>query len=127
MLGVALQFGARREQSRPVRVGLEPVGIGGRRDVDGQARIVVDVPGSAQVVLAVDDHDVVIAQPVELDRRTDSPKPAPTMTTSNCWVPIIRRPYSTRRRLTAHSAGRAAGQIAIQLPSRTPWVVSNRS
>jgi hypothetical protein len=55
------------------------------------------------------------------------PKPAPTMTTSNCWVPIIRRPYSTPRRRTAHSAGRAAGQTAIQLPSRTPWVVSNRS
>ena len=72
MLGVALQFGARREQSRPVRVGLEPVGIGGRRDVDGQARIVVDVPGSAQVVLAFDDRDVVLAQPVELDRRTDA-------------------------------------------------------
>ena len=32
MLGVALQLGARREQPRPVRVRLEPVGIGGRRD-----------------------------------------------------------------------------------------------
>ena len=40
--------------------------------IDGQARIVVDVPGSAEVVLAVDDHDVFVAQAVELDRRADS-------------------------------------------------------
>jgi hypothetical protein len=35
---------------------------------------VVDVPRSAQVALAVDDHDVVVAKPVELDCRTNSPE-----------------------------------------------------
>ena len=77
MLGVALQFGARRIQPRPVRVRLEPVGIRGRRLIDGKARIAVDVPRSTQVVLAVDDHDVVVAQAVELDRRADSAETRP--------------------------------------------------
>ena len=43
-------------------------------DVDGQAGVVVDVPGPAEVVLAFEDHEVVVAQPLELDRRADSPE-----------------------------------------------------
>ena len=71
-VGVLLDLRARREQPRPVRVGLEEVGVRGGGDVDGQARVVVDVPGSAQVVLAVEDDEVVVAQPLELDGRADS-------------------------------------------------------
>ena len=77
MLGVALQFLARGEQPRPVRVRLEPVGIRGRRDVDGKAGVAVDVPSAAETILAVEDDDVVIAQPVELNRRTDSAETRP--------------------------------------------------
>jgi hypothetical protein len=33
------------------------------------------VPGSAQVVLAVDKHEVLDSQPFELDRRPDTGKP----------------------------------------------------
>lgn len=45
----------------------EEVRIRGGRDVDGQARIVVDVIGAAEIVFSVDDHEVVDAQPLELD------------------------------------------------------------
>ncbi len=77
MLGVALQFAARCIHPRPVRVRFEPVGESGRRLIDGKARIVIDVPRATQVVLAVDDHDVVIAQAVELDRGANSAETRP--------------------------------------------------
>ncbi len=69
IVGVLLDLRARGEQPRPVRVRLEEVGVGGGGDVDGQARIAVDVPGAAEVVLAVEDHEVVVAHPLELDGR----------------------------------------------------------
>src|SRR5271166_3365877 len=46
VVGVVLQLRAGREQPRPVRVRLEPVGIGRRGNVDGKPRIAVYVPGS---------------------------------------------------------------------------------
>src|SRR5581483_6908184 len=72
MVGILLELRAGGEQSRPVRVGLEPVGIGGRWDVDGQTRIAVDVPGSTQVGLALEDGDVVEPEALELDGRPDA-------------------------------------------------------
>src|SRR4029077_1944011 len=45
--------------------------------INGKARVAVDVPGTADVVLAVEDDDVVIAQPVELDRRADAAETRP--------------------------------------------------
>ncbi len=62
------------EQPRPVRVRLEEVGVRGGGDVDGQAGVAVDVPGSAEVVLAVEDHEVVVAHPLELDGRAYPPE-----------------------------------------------------
>ena len=72
VVGVLLDLRARGEQPRPVRVRLEPIRVAGRGHVDGESRIVVDVPGSAQVALSVEDDEVLIAQPLELDRSTDS-------------------------------------------------------
>ncbi len=77
VLGVTLQFGAGRIHPRPERVRFEPVGERRRRLIDSKAGIVIDVPGSAQVVLTVDDQDVVIAHPLELDRCADSAETRP--------------------------------------------------
>ena len=74
IVGVLLDLRAGGEQPRPVRVRLEEVGVRGGRDVDGQAGVAVDVPGPAEVVLAVEDHEVVVAQPLELDGRAYSPE-----------------------------------------------------
>ncbi|MGY2873073.1 hypothetical protein ACVW00_000263 [Marmoricola sp. URHA0025 HA25] len=73
VLGVRLQLRAAREPVLPARVGLERVGVGDARDVDGEAGVVVHVPGPAEVVLAVQDHEVVVAEALQADRR---PHPA---------------------------------------------------
>jgi hypothetical protein len=75
VVGVLLDLGARGEQARPVRVGLEEVRVRRGRHVDGQAGVVIDVPRAAQVVLAVEDDEVVKAIPLELDRCADSCEP----------------------------------------------------
>ena len=93
MLGVALQFGAGRIQPRPVRVRLKPVGERGRRLIDSKTRIVVDVPRSTQVVLAIDDQDVVIAQAAELDCRADSAETRPDDDYVELLLPISIRRY----------------------------------
>ncbi len=77
VVGVSLELGAGGEQPRPVRVRLEPVRVGGRRDVDGQAGVAVHMPRPAEVVLAFEDHEVVVAQPAQLYRRPDSPESCP--------------------------------------------------
>ena len=64
-----LSSGPRAYQCRHARVRLERVGVGDAGDVDGQAGVAVDVPGAAEVVLALEDHEVVDAQPLELDGR----------------------------------------------------------
>ncbi len=58
--GVLLDLVAGGEQPRPVRVRLEEVGVGGGGHVDRQAGVVVDVPGPAQVVLAVENDEVLV-------------------------------------------------------------------
>jgi hypothetical protein len=73
VLGVPLQLGPPREPVLPVGVWLERVRVGDARDVDGEARIVVHVPGAAQVVLALEDRDrpevVTEAEALEADGR----------------------------------------------------------
>lgn len=68
---VAFEFGARREQSRPVGVRRERVRVGHRGDVDGQARVVVHMPGATEVVLAFEDCEVVDAETSEFDGRPE--------------------------------------------------------
>ena len=82
MLGIPPEFGAGREQPRPVRVRFERIRVGHRRDVDGQARIVIDVPGTAEVVLTFEDREIVEAESLERDGGPMPPKPAPTMIAS---------------------------------------------
>ncbi len=73
VVGVLLDLGPGGEQPVPVRVGLEEIRIrGGGGDVDGQPGIVVDVPGAAQIVLAIQNGEVVESEALELDRRADS-------------------------------------------------------
>src|ERR1700738_4744265 len=67
VVGVSLDFGAGREQPRPVRVRLEKIGVGGGRDVDGKARVAIHVPGPVEVVLAVENHEILVTRPLELD------------------------------------------------------------
>ena len=67
MLGVGLEFAAGCIEARPVRVGLEAIGVGGGRDVNRQAWVTVDVPRSTEVVLAVENGDLVVTEPVQLD------------------------------------------------------------
>ena len=75
--GVLLDLRSRGEQPRPVRVRLEEVRVRGGGDIDGQARIVVDMPGSAEVVLAVEDDEVVDTHALELDCRADTAEAGP--------------------------------------------------
>ena len=77
VVGVLLDLRARREQSRPVRIRLEKIRVSGGGDVDGQPGVVVDEPGATQVVLALEDDEVVVAQPLELDRRAYTPETGP--------------------------------------------------
>ena len=70
MLGVALEFRTGREHARPVRVGLERVGIGHRGNVDGETRIAIDVPSATDAILTVDDEDVLDAHSLELNGGT---------------------------------------------------------
>ena len=67
----------RCEKPGPVRIGLERIRVGDRRDVDSQTGIAVDVPGSTQIVLALEDRQVVQAQPLELNGRTHSAEARP--------------------------------------------------
>ena len=83
VIGVLLQFRARCEKPGPVRIGLERIRVGDRRDVDSQTGIAVDVPGSTQIVLALEDRQVVQAQPLELNGRTHSAEARPHY---NCVV-----------------------------------------
>jgi len=70
VLGVALELLARGEEPRPVRIGLEGVRVGHRRDVHGQAGVVVDVPGAAEIVLPLQQDDLAgDAQALERDGR----------------------------------------------------------
>ncbi len=77
VVGVLLDLRSRREQPRPVRVRLEEVRVRGGGHVYREARIVVDVPGPAEVVLALEDHEVVDAEPLELNGCADSREPGP--------------------------------------------------
>ena len=70
VVGVTLQLRSGGEQPGPVRVGLEGIGVGDRRDVDGESRVVVHVPRPAQVVLPLEDRDVVQALSLQFDRGT---------------------------------------------------------
>ena len=76
VVAVLLQLAARGVEAGPVRVGLEGVGVGGRRDVDGQAGVAVDVPGAAEVVFAVEDDDVVDVQPAKSDGGAHAAEPS---------------------------------------------------
>ena len=62
VLGVPLELGAAGEPVLPVGVGLEGVGVGDAGDVDRQAGVVVDVPGAAEVVLALEDQQVAVSR-----------------------------------------------------------------
>ena len=75
--GVALEFRTRRVHPRPVRVRLEPVGERGRRLIDRQTGIVVDVPRSTQIVFAVENDDVLVTQAAQLDGGADSAETRP--------------------------------------------------
>ena len=77
VVGVLLDLRAGGEQARPVRVRLEEIRVRGGRDVDGQAGVAVYVPGPAEVVLAVKDHEVVVTHPLELDGRAYPPETGP--------------------------------------------------
>ena len=74
VVGVLLDLVTGGEQPGPVRVRLEVVRVGGRGDVDRQARVVVDVPRPAEVVLAVQDDEVLVAHPLQLDGSADACK-----------------------------------------------------
>ena len=81
--GVLLQLGATGVPVPPPRVRLEGVGVGHAGDVDGQAGVAVDVPGPAEVVLALEDDEVVDAESLELDGRTH---PAEAGADDHCLV-----------------------------------------
>ena len=72
VIGVGLELGARGVEPRPVRVRFEPVRVRGGGDVDRQARIPVDMPGTAEIVLPVEEDDPAVPKPVELDRGAHS-------------------------------------------------------
>ena len=68
-LHVGLDLGCAGETAGPVRVGREGERIHRRRHVDMGARIGVVPPGAAESVLLFEDHEVVDAGALELDRR----------------------------------------------------------
>ena len=77
VLGVLLQLRTAGVPVRPPRVRLEGVGVGDARDVHRQPGVAVDVPGPAQVVLALEHHEVVDAQPLERDGGAHAAEPGP--------------------------------------------------
>ena len=120
--GVLLDLRSRGEQPRPVRVRFEEIRIRRGGDIDGQARVVVHVPGSAEVVLPVEDDEIVDTQALELDCRADTAEAGPddedlevlrTHGTTIYPVPLVLVTARGRasvglafaRRLTARSCG----------------------
>src|SRR3954451_2868900 len=77
ILRVGLQLVARRVDARPVRALVEGELVAERRDVDGDARIRVPVPGPADALSLLDDDEVVEAGLVEFDGRADAGEPGP--------------------------------------------------
>src|ERR1700727_1159131 len=53
-------------------IGFEPVGIRGGRDIDGHARVVVDVPSATEVVLALENDEVLVPEALELYRAANA-------------------------------------------------------
>jgi hypothetical protein len=72
LVGAALQVGAdfrlRREHARPVRIGRERERIQMRLHIARAARVVVVAPGAAHRVGLLEDHEIVDAVLLELDR-----------------------------------------------------------
>lgn len=89
--GVLLQLRARREQPGPVGVGLKRVRVRCRRDVDRQAGVVVDVPRTAKIILAIQDRQIGQAQLLELDCRPHAAETGPDDDgiKLRCHVPML--------------------------------------
>ena len=72
---IAVKLRARGEQPGPVGVGCERQLVPQRRNVDGQARVVVVAPRAAEVVAAFQDHEIRDAPLAQQMRRGDPAGP----------------------------------------------------
>src|SRR3546814_6429946 len=67
MVGIGLDFRSPGVEARPVRVGLEGVGVGEGGNIHRKAGVGVDMPSATEILLAVEHQQGVKSHAPELD------------------------------------------------------------